>query len=87
MLQTITVIYFDTISEARRFMLSPEGGATNHMDKGQDDFEYTTYAGNSRLLELIVTILQNYFGFKATSQMVPPRFRQRYWKMSGCFRV
>ena len=39
-------------------------------DKGQDNFEYTTYAGNSRLLELIVTILQNYFGFKATSQMV-----------------
>ena len=75
MLQTITVIYFDTISEARRFMLSPEG-ATNHMDKGQDDFEYTTYAGNSRLLELIVTILQNYFGFKATSQMVLPHFRQ-----------
>ena len=26
MLQIITVIYFDTISEARMFMLSPEGG-------------------------------------------------------------
>ena len=56
-------------------MLSPEG-ATNHMDKGQDDFEYTTYAGNSRLPELIVTILQNYFGFKATSQMVAHTHRE-----------
>ena len=88
MLQTITVIYFDTISEARKFMRSPEGkGFDDPYGQGQDNFEYTTYAGNSRLLELIVTILQNYFGFKATSQMVAPHFRQRYWKMSGCFRV
>lgn len=35
MLQTITVIYFDTISEARRFMLSPEGGRLTIWTKGR----------------------------------------------------
>ena len=71
MLQTITVIYFDTISEARKFMRSPEGkGFDDPYGQGQDNFEFTTYAGNSRLPELIVTILQNHFGFKATSPMV-----------------
>lgn len=71
MLQTITVIYFDTISEARKFMRSPEGkGFDDPYGQGQDNFEFTTYAGNSRLPGLIVTILQNYFGFKATLQMV-----------------
>ena len=77
MLQTITVIYFDTISEARKFMRSPEGkGFDDPYGQGQDNFEFTTYTGNSRLPGLTVTILQNYFGCKATSQMVPPHFRQ-----------
>ena len=71
MLQTITVIYFDTISEARKFMRSPEGkGFDDPYGQGQDNFEFTTYTGKSRLPGLTVTIHQNYFGFKATSQMV-----------------
>lgn len=71
MLQQVTVIYFDTLEKAERFRRSPEGrGFDDPYGDGQDCFDYTTYAGDPKLPELIATILRNYFEFKDTSPMV-----------------
>ena len=71
MLQQVTVIYFDTKEKADRFRRSPEGrGFDDPYGDGQDCFDYTTYAGDPKLPELIATILRNYFEFKDTSPMV-----------------
>ena len=71
MLQQVTIIYFDTVELARRFMSSPEGALfDDSYSTGQDCFDYTTYAGNPRLPELIATILRNYFDIKDNSHIV-----------------
>ena len=51
MMQTVTVIYFDTTEKAKAFLDSPEGANFNDtFSDGQDCFEYTTYAGDPELL-------------------------------------
>lgn len=71
MCQQVTVIYFDTLEKANRFRRSPEGRQFDDpYGDGQDSFDYTTYAGDPRLPELIATILRNYFGFQDTSRLV-----------------
>ena len=71
MLQQVTVIYFDTKEKADRFRRSPEGQCFDDpYGNGQDCFDYTTLAGDPKLLYLIATILRNYFDFKDTSPMV-----------------
>lgn len=46
MMQTVTVIYFDTTEKAKAFLDSPEGvGFNDTYSDGLDCFEYTTYAG------------------------------------------
>ena len=50
MMQTITVIYFDTTEKAKAFLDSPEGADFNDtFSDGQDCFEYTSYAGDLKL--------------------------------------
>ena len=71
MLQQVTVIYFDTVELARRFISSPEGALfDDSYSTGQDCFDYTTYAGSPHLPFLITTILKNYFGYKDNSHLV-----------------
>ena len=71
MFQQVTVIYFDTLEKANRFVNSTEGGLFDDpYGDGQDSFDYTTYAGNPRLPELIATILRNYFDIKDNSHIV-----------------
>ena len=73
MLQQVTVIYFDTLEKANRFVNSTEGGLFDDpYGDGQDNFEYTTYAGDPKLPFLISTILKNHFGFKENSHLVGP---------------
>ncbi len=70
MMQQVTVIYFDTLSRANRFLSSPEGRLfDDEYSNGQDCFDYTTYAGNPLLPFLIATILRNHFGFKESSPL------------------
>ena len=71
MLQTVTVIYFETPDKAKCFLESPEGvDFSDTYSDGQDCFEYTTYAGDPKLPDLISDILVNHFGFKDTSRLV-----------------
>ena len=71
MFQQVTVIYFDTLEKANRFVNSTEGGLFDDpYGDGQDSFEYTTYAGNPKLPCLISTILKNHFNFKENSHLV-----------------
>ena len=71
MLQQVTVIYFDTLEKANRFVNSTEGGLFDDpYGDGQDNFEYTTYAGDPKLPFLITTLLKNHFGFKDNSHLV-----------------
>ena len=57
----------------RLFRRSPEGRLFDDpYGSGQDSFEYTTYAGDPRLQDLIVNILKNHFGLHDTS---PPHRR------------
>ena len=71
MMQTITVIYFDTIEKVRRFLSSPEGnGFDDPYGEGQDLFEYTTYAGNPDVAARVIAILKNHFDFNETSRLV-----------------
>ena len=71
MMQTVTVIYFDTPEKARSFLESPEGaGFSDTYSDGQDCFEFTTYAGDPKLTSLICTILKNHFDFKDNSRLV-----------------
>lgn len=71
MFQQVTVIYFDTLEKANRFVNSTEGGLFDDpYGDGQDNFEYTTYAGDPKLPVLITTILKNHFGFKENSHLV-----------------
>ena len=71
MLQQVTVIYFETLEKANRFVNSTEGGLFDDpYGDGQDNFEYTTYAGDPKLPFLITTILKNHFGFKENSHLV-----------------
>ena len=70
MMQQITVIYFDTIQKANRFLSSTEGRLFDDTySSGQDCFDYTTFAGNPNLPFLIATILKNHFGFKDNSRL------------------
>ena len=71
MFQQVTVIYFDTLEKANRFVNSTEGGLFDDPNgDGQDNFEYTTYAGDPKLPVLITTILKHHFGFKENSHLV-----------------
>ena len=71
MCQNITVIYFETMAAANRFRHSPEGRLFDDpYGDGQDSFEYTTYAGDPRLQDLIVNILKNHFGLRDTSRLI-----------------
>lgn len=71
MLQQVTVIYFDSLEKANRFRRSPEGQCFDDpYGCGQDSFDFTTYAGNPKLPELISIILKNYFDFKDMSPVV-----------------
>lgn len=71
MMQTVTVIYFDTLEKAKHFLNSPEGnGFTNTNRIAQDCFEYTTYAGDPELPSRIISILKNHFDFKDNSRLV-----------------
>ena len=50
MMQTVTVIYFDTTEKAKAFLDSPEGADFNDtFSDGQDCFEYATFAGDPKL--------------------------------------
>ncbi len=70
MLQEVTVVYFDTVSQANRFLSSPEGRLFDDTySDGLDCFDYTTYAGNPVLPSLIATILRNHYGFKENSHL------------------
>lgn len=83
MCQQVTVIYFDTLEKAQRFRYSPEGvGFDDPYGDGQDSFDYTTYAGNPRLPELIATILRNYFDIKDNSHIVAHTYCEvdYFWK-------
>ena len=71
MYQSVTVIYFETMAQANRFRRSPEGQLFDDpYGDGQDNFEYTTFAGDSRLQDIIVNILKNHFGLRDTSHLV-----------------
>ena len=71
MFQQVTVIYFETLEKANRFVNSTEGGLFDDpYGDGQDNFEYTTYAGDPKLPFLITTILKNHFGYKDNSRLV-----------------
>ena len=71
MMQTVTVICFETPDKAKCFLESPEGmNFCDTYSNGQDCFEYTTYAGDPKLPDLISDILVNHFGFKDTSRLV-----------------
>lgn len=71
MCQEVCVIYFDTKEKADLFRCSPEGRFFDDpYGQGQDSFEFSTYAGNSALPELIATILRNYFDIRDTSHIV-----------------
>lgn len=71
MMQTVTIIYFETLDQAKHFLNSPEGyGFSNANSNAQDCFEYTTYAGDPRLPNRITEILKNHFGFKDNSRLV-----------------
>lgn len=77
MFQEVTVIYFDTVAKANRFLSSVEGGLfDDSFSNGQDCFDYTTLAGDPKLPFLIATILKNYFGFKENSRLVAHTFCQ-----------
>ena len=70
-MQTVTVIYFDTLEKAKSFLESPEGaGFSDTYSDGQDCFEFTTYAGDPKLTGLICAILKNHFEFKDNSRLV-----------------
>ena len=57
--------------ERTSFVNSTEGGLFDDpYGDGQDNFEYTTYAGDPKLPFLITTILKNHFGFKENSHLV-----------------
>ena len=50
MFQQVTVIYFDTLEKANRFVNSTESGLFDDpYGDGQDNFEYTTYARDPKL--------------------------------------
>lgn len=50
MMQTVSVIYFDTLEKARYFLDSPEGeGFSDTNSDGHGCFNYTTYAGDPKL--------------------------------------
>ena len=71
MKQTVSVICFDSLEKARRFLDSPEGrGFTDIYSDGKGFFEYTTNAGNPNLPGLITDILKNHFGFKDGSSLM-----------------
>ena len=71
MFQQVTVIFFETLEKANRFVNSTEGGLFDDpYGDGQDNFEYTTYVGDPKLPFLISTILKNHFGFKENSHFV-----------------
>lgn len=71
MMQTVTVIYFDTLEKARLFLDSPEGkGFSDRNSDGQDCFDYTTFAGDPNLPSRITDILKNHFDFKENSRLV-----------------
>ena len=77
MLQEVTVIYFDTVSQANRFLSSPEGQLFDDtFSDGHDCFDYTTYAGNPVLPSLIATILRNHYGFKENSHLTAHTYCQ-----------
>ena len=77
MLQQVTVIYFDTLEKANRFVNSTEGDLFDDpYGDGQDNFEYTTYAGDPTLPFLITTILKNHFGFKENSHLTAHTYCQ-----------
>lgn len=60
MMQTVSVIYFDTPEKATSFLESPEGtGFVDTYSDGQDCFEFTTYAGDPKLPGIICAILKN----------------------------
>ena len=86
MCQQVTVIYFDTLEKAQRFRYSPEGvGFDDPYGDGQDSFDYTTYAGNPRLPELIATILRNYFDIKDNSHIVAHTYCEvDYFRKESC---
>lgn len=76
-LQEVTVVYFDTVSQANRFLSSPEGQLFDDTySDGQDCFDYTTYAGNPVLPSLIATILRNHYGFKENSHLTAHTYCQ-----------
>ena len=76
-LQEVTVVYFDTVSRANRFLASPEGQLfEDTYSDGQDCFDYTTYAGNPVLPSLIATILRNHYGFKENSHLTAHTYCQ-----------
>ena len=53
------------------FLESPEGARfSDTYSDGQDCFEYTTYAGDPKLIGLISAILKNHFEFKENSRLV-----------------
>ncbi len=77
MFQEVTVIYFDTVAKANRFLSSVEGRLFDDTySNGQDCFDYTTLAGDPKLPHLISTILKNHFGFKETSRLVAHTYCQ-----------
>ena len=63
MMQTVEVIWFDTIEKANRFRRSPEGQLFDDpYGQGQDSFEFSTYAGNPIIPAVIHAILTKHFG-------------------------
>lgn len=86
MLQQVTVIYFDTLEKANRFVNSTEGGLFDDpYGDGQDNFEYTTYAGDPKLPFLISTILKNHFNFKENSHLVAHTYCEvDYFRKESC---
>lgn len=77
MFQEVTVIYFDTVAKANRFLSSVEGSLfDDSFSNGQDCFDYTTLAGDPKLPYLISTILKNHFGFKENSHLVAHTYCQ-----------
>ena len=71
MMQTISVICFDTFEKARSFLDSPEGEVfDDKFSDGKGCFYYTTKAENPILPVLITDILKKYFGFRDDSRLV-----------------
>lgn len=71
MMQEVTVVYFDTIERANRFRRSEEGRIFgDRFSDGKDCFDYTTFAGNPALPNLIATILRNHFNIKDNSYLI-----------------